>query len=271
MLFELMQYYCDQNVIKDNQSSINDVLLHESCTFANECWVNMDEKKRGYNKIQFPYVGAKYLTSKTKLLVMGLNLYEHGGWNSLRKDLLNVQFALYKKWKRIRLGNLVENYPGTIFWHRVAVYSSVILKQLGYHKIKDDLSNDFDGLANVIDKISFIEAVKCSPHDPNSRSAPTSTMKTNCQKAFLAKEIKVLSPDYLLILGKETLVDNDTIQKEITLTSSEGNIYFGYVSINQEKFRFFQVIHPTALGGSDREIIPEFENLVKKVFTHLQT
>jgi hypothetical protein len=270
MLVDLLKYYSSKGVISDNQGSISCNLLYESCECSKECWAGLEDKKAEWNKIQFPFVGPKYFSQKKKILVVGLNLNEYGGHDSLINLAMDAQYALLNHWQKIRFGNTYDNYRGSIFWHRVALYSAIILSAQELHLLSDDMLTDFENLSRVMEKISFIEAVKCSPYDKESESSPSTVMKINCTSNFLLQEIHELSPDCLIIMGKETLNVPGNIEQEFISKSENGNIDLSQIKIGEKLIPVYTVIHPTAIGGNNTEIGREFKGLVEATLKHLR-
>ncbi len=265
MFTNLFEHYVETGVIADNQGSLYAGPLYDSCTKCGECWAGLEDRRAEWNKMQIPYVGAKYLGEPHRMLVVGLNLNEFGGLFSLIDLAMNAQFALMNQWQKIRFGKPYTEYRGSIFWHRVALYSAIILSDSGHHSLASDALTDFESLAAAMEKIAFVEAVKCSPWDPNTESQPTGTMKANCIETFLIKEIEELNPDTLLVMGKDTLLLPASSEVRGTASSASGNIDFMSVEMAGKERRVFKVTHPTARGGNSTDIPLEFRNFLGQI------
>jgi|JI10StandDraft_1071094.scaffolds.fasta_scaffold01502_11 hypothetical protein len=262
MFTNLFKHYVEKGVIADNQGSLYAGPLYDSCTKCGECWAGLEDRRAEWNKMQIPYVGAKYHGEAHRVLVVGLNLNEFGGLFSLIELAMNAQFALMNHWQKIRFGLTYKEYRGSIFWHRVALYSAIILSDRELHSFASDVLTDFESLAAAMGKIAFVEAVKCSPWDPNTESQPTSTMKANCIETFLIKEIEEMNPETILIMGKETLLLPASSEVRATASSASGNINFMSVDMAGKERRLFKVTHPTARGGNSTDIPLEFRNFL---------
>jgi hypothetical protein len=272
----------------DNYDKLNEILplLHNSCLHREKCWKNIGKQdknsgkeKLDYNRISYPYIGEEY---KNQVLCIGINLYDWGGWNALKNLFCKengVIKSLEKNKKRMNFG--VENYRGTLFFHRLAVYASIILeKELntdGKTVISQNGKNiydDFEVLVRTVKKIVFVEAVKCSPK--GNRSCPTWEMLTSCPQYFLLKEILVLKPEVILILSKEVLealkeASNVIHSFSIKDVSYSQRCGFYELGIEGQNFKGFWVIHPTApkrksfSGGVSTEIACELFKLKKTI------
>jgi hypothetical protein len=259
----------------DNYDKLNDILplLHNSCLHHEKCWKknigeqdkNSGKEKLDYNRISYPYIGEEY---KNQLLCIGINLYDWGGWNALENlfcEENGVIKSLEKNKKRMNFG--VENYRGTLFFHRLAVYASIILEKhlntYGKTVISQNGKNiydDFEVLVGTVKKIAFVEAVKCSPK--GNRSCPTREMLTFCPQYFLLKEILVLKPEVILILGKEVFealkeASNVIYSFSIKDVSYSQRCGFYELGVEGQNFKRFWVIHPTAPRGVSTEIACE--------------
>ena len=268
---QLKEIYKEKGVYyKDEESP----LLHESCVSRAICWKsNMTAVNE--NKIQKPYIGANY---KNQLLGVGINLYEHGGWESIthlfrgkeveeKKEKGAMDFLKNGK-KRINFD--AKDYGGTLIFHRLAVYATIILEK----EIKCDgkyvlsssgknIYDDFELLINTTEKIAFVNAVKCSPKGNYSR--PTQEMQNICPQLFLFKEILVLKPEFVLILGKTVFYALKSIRIN-SFSIEEGLCYSrcgSYkMTIDNQTFKGFWVVHPQyRKGGSSLQIAPELFKL----------
>lgn len=262
MLVELLKYYSEKGVITDDQGSILCPPLYESCECRKDCWSGIEKMKTDWNKIQFPFIGDNYFNQDKKVLVVGLNLNEYGGYKALIHLSLNVQYAILNHWQKIRFGNIFEDYRGSVFWHRVALYSAIILNYFKLQELNQDMLTDFENLSQTMEKISFINAVKCSPKDDNSESSPTQIMKTNCPKTFLVKELLELNPDVLIIMGKDTLIMPEKFNQNYISSSKSGNIDSYKLNNGNKIISSYIITHPTARGGNNSDIPYEFKDFI---------
>jgi hypothetical protein len=285
---ELIKIYKENGIfpphaeIDINTDKLNDILplLHKSCLHREKCWKNIrnQEKNSGkeeldYNRISYPYIGEEY---KNQLLCIGINLYEHGKWDALEKlfrEEEGVIKSLEKNKKDMNFG--VKNYGGTRFFHRLAVYASVILEKNlntdGKAVISQNGKNihdDFEVLVSTVKKIAFVEAVKCSPK--GNYSTPTEEMLTSCPQHFLLKEILVLKPEVILILSKKVFETLKKASNVIHSFSIKDVSYFqrcGFyeLSIEGQNFKGFWIVHPNYRRVSFHIITYELYNLKEKI------
>jgi hypothetical protein len=257
---ELIKVYQDKNILQNG----NEVLLHNNCIYCDKCWTEKSKLKRGkeWNKIAFPYIGEKYgEEGNNNLMCIGLNFNEYGGKNA-HDELFNGNKAQpgvinYLKSGKVKINFNNPDYSGTILWHRLAIYSNIILH--GKISLKDDV------ISSIFEKIVFLEAIKCSPK--GNKSKPEPEMINYCPENILFKEIEILKPKIILFLGKET---SDIFKKKLKCSNydSTDNVEYYEVLYNQNKIKVFKIIHPTARGGNSIKLyneLLEFRN--KKILS----
>ena len=98
-------------------------------------------------------------------------------------------------------------YRGTLLFHRLACYVTAIAeaKKLMKWPSCSDESPPPKDVERALDFVAYTNHVKCSPKD--SRSEPTPEMWKNCGRHILSRELKLLMPEIILILGVD---DNKT-------------------------------------------------------------
>jgi hypothetical protein len=261
MYSEILELYDKKGVIFDNQSKVEGCYLYETCPRKDICWHDMEYQKAEWNIIQLPYIGSEYKKEEYPIAILGLNLNEFGGICSLRDLVLDAQYSLSKGWVKIRFGNDYKEYPGTFLFHRIAVYSNIIKKYYSIEGNYDFLSSRC--LAKIFDKISFLEAIKCSPSN-DKNSSPTFEMYQNCPKEFLLEELAILKPRILLILGKETIIPEKLFNVVSIKYSKNENICLYTLKDNQIEY-IYKVVHPTSRGGNNIGIIDEFIDFCKEI------
>ncbi len=251
----------------------DEITLHQSCPDRLSCWINENNIKESgcdWNKIQKPYIGSEY---KNILLAIGLNLNEYGGWSSLNNlfngenENLGIIKYLSKGWKKINFGN--QNYGGTFIYHRLAVYASIIIEDKicsdGNLVLSPNMINIYEDniyLSNIMKKIAFVEAVKCSPWW--EKSTPTDQMKFNCPKRFLVNEIQILKPQFIILFDKDiffALKSTSKIENEYTMQYSN----YCKMTINNQAYKIFYIIHPSAFGGNSRDVALDLFTLKQKI------
>jgi hypothetical protein len=254
---DLGNLYASKNILINGI----DVLLHENCVHKDNCWNSESINKRGdrWNKIAFPYIGDEY---NGDLMCIGLNLHEYGGKGAqnelIKGNAQQIGVINYLK-KGIKLINFnSNNYPGTIIFHRIAVYSNIILNN-------SICPNDNKKLSEIYSKIVFLEAIKCSPALNKSRPEPE--MNNYCPNDILLNEIDILKPKRILILGNLLLNILKNKYKVIgeSIYSKHGNIEIFNIVMKDDIIKIYKIIHPTAYGGNRVEIYQELFNAINNI------
>jgi len=256
---ELEELYRSKNILIDN----NDVLLHENCVRKNVCWNERSIKNRGgnWNRIAYPYIGEGY---NGDLMCIGLNLNGFGGKNA-QEELINgngeknIGVKNYLKYgkKKINFGNKKEDYTGSLFFYKIAVYSNIILSNC-------ICPNDKEKLSEIYNKLVFLEAIKCSPG--GKKSKPENNMYC-CINEFLIQEISILEPKKILLLGN-SVAEYFNMKKLIVgkiKYSNRKKIKLFKVSIDGKIIDVIKIIHPTAFGGNSNSIYNELYNILNEV------
>jgi hypothetical protein len=126
-------------------------LLHESCNNADACWNGLSvtvKTASKWNYFSLPFIGENYTG---ELMFVGLNVHEGGG-----RNLQEAQIRVYDENKQYDKNDIFESkyepgviqtlkqkrksvkfetgmkrngihYGGTLLWHRIAVYSKILL------------------------------------------------------------------------------------------------------------------------------------------------
>ena len=258
IIHELEEIYKSKNILIDDK----DVLLHENCIRKDICWNEKLIASRGgnWNRISYPYIGENY---NGELMCIGLNLNGFGG-KEANNELINgnsgnnigVKQYLKKGIKKINFGNKKEDYAGTLFWYKIAVYSNIILNNC-------ICPNDNVKLSEIYSKLVFLEAIKCSPK--GNKSKPENNMYS-CLDEILMQEIDIIEPKKILLLGS-SVSDYFKLKKwvigKIEFSKSKKVETFK-VLINKRTIDVIKIIHPTAFGGNSNSIYNELYNLLNQ-------
>lgn len=167
----------------------------DSCLCAAECWASEPESRRPEPKnagAYRPWVGHKYET--TRMVVVGVNLYDHGGWDGVN-DLINLAVPLLRERGPCLMTFNHPGYKGTLFYSRAAQYAELWLAATGMSV----------PLGDVYDHVAFTNHVKCSPKSDQvlGRSPPNAVMWSKCGGHVLAGELRVLGARRVLVVGVE--------------------------------------------------------------------
>ncbi len=266
----LLQLYKENGVFGERSDMIN---LHEACQDKDECWKNILDKGCNYNKIQKPYIGENY---DNQVLFVGLNLNRHGGWDSINKlfdgDQSSIINSLSIGQKRMRFGNTKKEYAGTLIYHRIAVYASILigseLNLVGQTIITPNqinIYNDNKILSETMKKIAFTEAVKCSPN--TGKSVPTKKMKINCPTRYLLKEISIIKPKKIVLHDKQIFeqVKKKYILKDFAVKTKQ-SLSWCKIELDGIIYELFYIIHPAAPSGCAVKYGLELFQLQKEIF-----
>ncbi len=210
------------------------------------------------NRISMPYIGLRYDSSR--VVVLGANLNNEGGLFSLHECVVHAQFSLGLGCRKIDFGN--RSYGGTLFWHRMAAYASVISGR-DWHLVKNEvwqggkrLFDNEHALANVLSRIAFLELVKCFTPEKNSK--PYEPMWRYCPTYFLGDELLLLQPRKILILGNTTF---DKFRSSLEplgqflQVTSRADVSIYKCAWRNLKFLAVKIIHPCAHGGSRKKVL----------------
>lgn len=244
--------------------------LCDYCDYSKECYSGNESRKPNlvnseWSLIELPWIGQHY--SKKKIAFLGINPNEDGGLNQL-EVLVNAAKAELEAGKtKVNFGYTYpdgKKYSGTFLWHRIAAYSKII--QGAMEIAKDDIFKEIEffrdenfapeKVACEFDNISFLNHIKCSPL--GNRSKPTNKMWENCGKSILLDELKILRPEWLIVLGDG---DNAWAFEKNVLESNvhvkEGMFEGSYRCFTTTEFglltKVIVVPHPAAPGGADKD------------------
>lgn len=260
---ELKKFYIHEQLLQPNNE---EVYLHVQCNNKDICWESESKIEQfgdSYNRIAKPYIGKNY--KQFKLLVLGLNLNQYGGYHELHSLVEQTIPFLERGSKKINFN--ADNYSGSLFWHRAYVYASIVLSYLNGNDYNSLISNDyyiddFERLLQTVNDISFAESIKCSPgwH----KSTPTNQMKSLCPKYILSKEIEIIKPNKIIVLGKENWHIIRGLGNIIEDDWWYSRAFYTKLDLGYNQVDIYGTVHPCSHGGSSRAVIEEFTNLVFK-------
>lgn len=166
-----------------------------SCTCAASCWKGEPDSRRpplapaSRGQAYRPWIGAHY--EATRLVVLGENFYDHGGWDEAEQLVRWVMPRLARGIRRMNFG--VKRYKGSLFQHRAALYARVWLEALGFGAVP---------IGEVYEHVAFTNAVKCSPRaTEGTRSTPNPVMWSSCPRHVLAGELAALGARRIVVIG----------------------------------------------------------------------
>lgn len=182
--------------------------LPRVCGSRDTCWADAADRQPPDNcasaRIARPWVGPRY--EQLGLLVVGINMNEAGGYGAMVHHVECAQKDLAKGTRRLRFGHPARGkngYAGTLVFHRVGAYASYFAARAGLAPLEctPDGFPAATHVARSFDLIAMTNQVKCSPK--NELSKPTEGMWRECGRMVLARELRVLRPRLVLVLGTE--------------------------------------------------------------------
>jgi len=263
----LLSVYDDRGVLDCSGQRLIALDLHRHCPNRGSCWTDGEIDKMGKaswkNRIQLPHIGTDYKSSENRLLAVGLNLNEYGGLFSIRKLVVHVQHLLIRGCRKIHFGNPRADYAGSLFWHRLAAYATVLAQNdwtIDDNNVRWKGRCVFDCgelLSKTLDSVAFLELIKCSP--ARDRSGPLPGMWDKCPKAFLESELSILAPRCVLVLGKGTF--NALRYSDPEYVDGTGKVLLYRMAVNNRMIPIVNVTHPTARGGNSSDILRSLADL----------
>lgn len=253
--------YSELNLADENGEWLN---LPTRCPFAESCWEKIPHRKSASDSfwtITRPWVGKNY--NKLRLLVIAINMNEYGGYDGAIK-LINKAKAEIDGEKRKRIKVFIsKTYSGTFLFHRMGCYATAFAeteklmepKWKGQCPLPKDVVDSFD-------YISYTNHIKCSPL--GDKSKPSHQMWNNCGKFILIKEIEILQPNKILIIGNSTNYDylKKNVFSEMTSLTLKGRVSICKGLFRNREIEITIVPHTASRGGSAKKIIDDLRSVL---------
>lgn len=174
--------------------------LHTNCEKRRTCWGKGRVTKNRvpeYSSITLPHVGEEY--DSTKLVVIGVN--NRANWEHDDGTKVNIHSeatGVIDEAKRILTKGKSK------FYLPLAEYCTILLTRTGkLNGTPEDNIKNRQVLARVLEKkIVLVQSVKCNPKE-NQAEYPRGPMFKECPKHILLRELHILKPRHILILGLE--------------------------------------------------------------------
>jgi hypothetical protein len=245
----------------------NGLPIHRFCTNAAKCWDSSNERfppdDDKISHICQPWIGSEY--DKLKLVVIGENLNEYGGIDSLIELTNEAKDLIAEGDRRVRFHSAFHEYARSFLWHRLGCYSAALGEAMGAMELlwEADGYPNAENVAKAFDFISFLEHIKCAPFGNNGTA--TTGMWENCGSHILRQELLLLKPTQLLVLGssnnswylQENVFDSILDKKEFDSVIREK------VTINNLKILVWIVPHPQSYGGAAKSILDDLKKALQ--------
>jgi hypothetical protein len=187
----------------------------------------------------------------------------HGGYEEQRNIAIEACRLLSEEgMKKLNFGN--QEYAGSVYWHRVASYAVVYTDNANITtKYWSNDSPPDESIAIAFDYFAITNSIKCAPKNliKGDRSIPSTEMFNNCPSYILKKEIEILNPSKILVLGKENYSRVVKALSNNQIFNVEINNCISSVKING--INIVGIIHPTAKGGSKKDLFYELDDFAE--------
>ncbi|MCX7113415.1 MAG: hypothetical protein NTX45_25585 [Proteobacteria bacterium] len=252
-----------------DKSTGNLAALHKVCPNAKKCWnpneipVLEDDSldERDWTEISHPWIGEKF--QELKLLCLGINMNSHGGFSACCGLVDGACDEMLKGAVRVRFGHSFKEYPGTLLFHRMGMYSALIAQATGVPVQLDERRLPTQNeVVRAFEFIAYTNHIKCSPTN-KELSKPNWQMWEHCGAFILKKEMEMLQPKILLILGtgdNQYQIVNKLLGSNSTQTiSTSGKIEVKQASFDGQPIKLVIVPHPSARGGSAKQLMIDMQ------------
>lgn len=268
----ILQLYKEKGVVTDLNQALP---LCDHCSLSGECYKGHELRKPtlknpDWSLIEMPWIGKNYY--KNKIVILGINPNEDGGLDQLNLLLEAAKSELQAGKTKVNFGYIYDDgrkYSGTYLWHRIAAYSKIANGALTLDKedvmkeieLTSDISIQPTAVADQYENIAFLNHVKCSPL--GERSKPTDKMWENCGQHILLEELRILRPQWLIVLGSGDNIWalNQNLMKSNTLDDDQE--FKSYIT---QAFgthtKVVSVPHPAKVGGAKKSY---YNKLLSKI------
>lgn len=247
---DLRQHYIAAGLYDGKQATV----IADACKCAAFCWAGESDARRPAcgserSHAYLPWIGPHY--TATRLVVVGENLYEHGGWEAMRSLVSQAKAYLVEGRRRMNFG--VKTYKGTLFYSRAAEYAHLWLATAGRPT----------SLAEVFDHVAVTNHVKCSPEsDPRGRSRPNEVMWSRCGRHVLVEELRILGARRVLLVG--TSWNAWAFREQVWPDLASAGPRVGQVELLRDRVgrEVLVVPHPASFGGAARSIADDVSTAI---------
>ncbi len=237
--------------------------LFEACKHAERCWQGVSDERRPQPNqagISAPWVGRKY--NELGLLIIGINTNDAGGEGALTNLVEQAQRELRADpLRRLVFADPQQGYRGSLFYHRAGSCAFEFAQSAKLLKESSERSPDGfpcnEDIARAYCYVAYTNHIKCTLR--GDRGTPTRKMWEKCGGHVLAREISILKPSYILILGK---ADNwgyfyQKVLNGRALPPAQGNdeVRQDKVEMDGKDVGILLVPHPIRMGPNVFKII----------------
>jgi Uracil DNA glycosylase superfamily len=270
----LVSTFVEAGVLAQDRSPVH---LPTACPRSGECWdgIRNREHEPGHpaTEISAPWIGHRYADGR--LLVVLENLRNFGGFD-LRDDppfeggkgmrwLVKLARNDLAANRRRLFGKKGSAQGSTAVWTRAAEYAAVWLASVGMGPPVPAVGRvPSSVLADAFARFALTQHVKCSPR--SNRSRPSAAMWQRCGAHVLQREIAVLRPTRVLIVGssnnrrafREHVLTGPSTQRRdqcVALGKRTGRLIHEVVESAHGRVEVLVVPHPATQGGTSAALL----------------
>jgi hypothetical protein len=241
-------------------STANGLPLHLHCEYRESCWRDNLHRTppadKEWAQIYLPWIGSKY--EQERILVVGENMNECGGLSAAR-DLMKQARCEILKGKHRVFGS--GSYRGSMLWYNLGYYSLSLLRDRDEFELSGQIDVSNEMVAGAYDLVAFTNHVKCSPI--GEKSEPTPEMWNKCGIHILSREISILAPRVILLLGVQEnmwFLSNHVFTIPESSWSRYGCVNKCAATLGGAEYQIFAVPHPSYFKAKRTSVL---EDLLK--------
>lgn len=230
VLRELVDLYRSLDLLPKDR----DAPLCRVCPNRRECWKNTRSPDNFRQAgISVPWIGRAY--GRNRVLIVATNFNDWGGLDANWHECQENQHAFENR--RPGLG-------GRSFADGAFRYANLAIASIRGRGLPADWRHpDRKDLAPLIDTVAFLQAVKCSPG--SARSNPTEAMRQRCPPFLLKRELAILRPRVVLLLGRSTVRDPVRKMLQVEWGEAPGSMERDRFQLDGAPVELFSLNHPS--------------------------
>lgn len=242
MAAQLRAVYEDQGALTGDFAPA----MQHQCPSAAVCWKQAqhrlqplsatDDGAGEYGSIYWPWIGRRYLPGGVCVVALNIN-DAHGGWWSVAKE-----YGIAHD-QQLQLARGARTQLRSWFAYRSMATAAALVTHLAGEEPAAEPTPQ--SLSAVVDEIARVQAVKCSPRD--AKSAPTQAMLRACPPRFAVRELEILKPGALALVGLGNEARSAIcLLGDASLSKVSPHLERGTIAINGSSSEVFIVPHPAA-------------------------
>lgn len=214
----------------------SDAPLFDVCPCCESCWGGRGDfrpERHDRAGVSVPWVGQRFF--ERRVCVVGMNL---DGWGGL-----DAHWAICRSHVEAQEAGH-RGKAGRPFAYGAMTLASLIDGSLQGSQPEDWRRPLPQALAPTWASCAFFEAIKCSPG--TTRSQPFPEMTANCPPLLLVKELAVLRPRVVLLLGRSQLRDVIRPALKVEYEEARGALERDHFRLGDDEVTLFSCNHPSS-------------------------